>query len=126
MLDAAEIGQLHERVLLPVTVVATGAFHRGPLHETPLEDFTADPPGSCGERPWARPVPVPGGPWLTVDFGQLTNSHRLLLLDADAGTVVDLAASDDLDVSGNPVVAPRHYNAAPHRRRPTRRAGRGP
>jgi hypothetical protein len=107
MLAAAEIGQLAERVVEPVKVVATGPLHDGALSVVPLDDFTADPAGTREDKPWTGSVAT--GTWVTLDLGQLTNSHAVLVLDADPGTVVDLAAGEDLDASGHPVVAPRHW-----------------
>ena len=109
MLDAAEIGQLEELLLVPVSAVASGRLHAGALHDSPLDDFTADPPGASRPSAWEGAVPLEAGSWLTVDFGQLTNSHPVLLLDADEGTIIDLAVGEDLDETGHPVVAPRHW-----------------
>lgn len=109
MLDAAEIGQLDEQLTTPVRVVASGPLHDGPLAEAPLADFVADPAGATSSSPWQGPVALDAGRWLTLDFGRITNSHPVLLLDADPGTVIDLAVGEDLDATGHPVVAPRHW-----------------
>lgn len=118
MLDVAEIGQLEEELLSPARVVARGLLHDGPLHEEPLEDFLADPAGTAVSSPWSGPVPVEAGCWVTVDLGRLTNSHPVLALDAEPGTVIDLAVGEDLSADGHPVVAPRRwtmrYTAAGH------------
>lgn len=108
MLDAADIGQLEEHLLTPLQVVARGGTHGADLDPDPLQDFQADPSGSVRPEAWAA-CPLVAGEWVTVDFGRLSNSHPTLLLDADAGSVVDLAVGEDLDVTGHPVAAPRNW-----------------
>ena len=109
MLDAADIGQLEEHLLAPVQVVGSGRLHGGALEQDPLQDFQLDPAGSLHTESWSGSAAITAGDWMTVDFGRLTNSHPVLLLDADEGAVIDLAVGEDLDATGHPVVAPRDW-----------------
>lgn len=107
LLSRSRIGQLSERLVAPERVIFSGPVSDSTKYGYPLPAFASDPVG------WPVTgyafVPPSGPGWYTLDFGRILNAHPVLELEATPGTLLDLAAGEDLDDGGSPVVAPRNW-----------------
>ncbi len=107
-LDRSDLPPLAERMVRPVRIVGGGrCADDGSL--APLDAFAADAPGDRLDLPADGRAQLSDGDWRTFDLGEIVNAYPILELDANEGTIVDLACGEDLDDTGHPVVAPRDW-----------------
>lgn len=130
LMAASEVGQLAEHVVRPQRLVGRGEAMtlgtptkdhvRAPISTGghPLDLLAADGLGRLADEPAPDSLALSAGHWVTLDFGAITNSHPVLHLDAEPGTVIDITVGEDLNDNATPVVAPRRwsmrYTAAGH------------
>ncbi len=107
MLERNELAPLSERVVRPIRLIGSGKCG-GHASQSPLDAFALDAFGEGLSR-IADDTQIPVGEWRTFDFGEIVNGYPILELDAEPGTIIDLACGEDLADSKHPVVAPRDW-----------------